>query len=207
MAGCAKLHKSGFGDPYHYLSGSLNFANPLSGLDQLFHGSNGLHGWGSPAAADPVLYYVRGFDPTSQRFLYEVNPRFGNTRPALGALYNPFRVTLDFSFSLNGNTARQQLEVYLRPTRSAPGVRPPADTILHRLRSTSISGISPYYWIIDNADSLLLTPAQLTRIEAAPYDAPRSSIRFMNRWPRIWPQCRLTMTWMTSCVACETASV
>ncbi len=153
-----------FGDNYHYLNGSLNFANPLSGLDQLLHGSNRLRGWGSPAAPDPTLYYVRGFDPVAQRFIYDVNPRFGNTRPSLGALYNPFRVTLDFSFSLTGNAAKQQVEVYLRPTRGAPGVRPPADTILRRLLSTGVSGTSPYYWLVANADSLLLTSAQLTAL-------------------------------------------
>jgi hypothetical protein len=113
------------------------------------------------------LYFVRGFDQSAKRFIYEVNPRFGNTRPSVAALYNPFRVTLDVSFSLTGDVGKQQLEVYLRPTRGADGSRPPADTILRRLRSTGMSPVSPHFWIRANADSLLLSPEQVTAIEAA----------------------------------------
>lgn len=155
-----------FGDRYHYVTGSINFANPLAGIDQALHGGDHLHGWGLPAAPDPTLYFVRGFDPAANRFLYEVNPRFGNTRPSVAALYNPFRITLDVSFSINGNVQKQQLSVYLRPTRGAPGQRPPADTILKRLHSTGASPVSAYYWIIANADSLLLSPEQLTAATA-----------------------------------------
>jgi hypothetical protein len=150
-----------FGDLYHYVQGSVNFANPLSGLDDLLHGANHLRGWGAPAAPDATLLYVRGFDPATRQFIYEVNPRFGNTRPSLGAFLNPFRVTLDFTFSLTGNAQRQQLNIFLRPTRSAPGQRPPVDTVLKRLRSTGATPLSPYYWMIANADSLLLSPEQM----------------------------------------------
>jgi hypothetical protein len=156
-----------FGNQYHYLRGSINFSNPLSGLDQLLHGGSRLRGWGAPAYPDPTLYVVRGFDPTTQRFTYEVNPRFGNTRPSLGALLNPFRVTLDFAFTLNGNIARQQLEIYTRPTRGAPGVRPPADTILRRMLPNGPAPIVLFSWIIANADSLLLTRTQLADIRSA----------------------------------------
>ena len=155
-----------FGDVWHSVAGSVNFANPLAGLDQLLHGGDHLRGWGLPAAPDPILYYVRGFDPTRTRFIYDVNPRFGNTRPSLGAVLHPFRVTVDISFTLNGNVAKQQVMVYLRPTRNAPGARPPADTILRRLRSTGISAASPYYWLLANADSLLLSPEQLNALTA-----------------------------------------
>ena len=31
---------------------------------------------------DNQLLYVRGFDQQAQRFIYQVNPRFGNTSPA-----------------------------------------------------------------------------------------------------------------------------
>ena len=74
-----------FGDLWHSVAGSVNFANPLAGLDQLVHGGDHLRGWGLPAAPDPILYYVRGFDPAAKRFIYDVNPRFGNTRPSVSA--------------------------------------------------------------------------------------------------------------------------
>ena len=155
-----------FGDVWRYVNGSINFANPLAGIDQLLHGGDHLRGWGLPASPDPILYYVRGFNPTAKQFIYDVNPRFGNTRPSVSALYSPFRITVDISFSLNGNVSKQQLEIYLRPTRSSPGVRPPADTILRRLRSTGISAASPYFWIMANADSLLLSREQVAELNA-----------------------------------------
>jgi hypothetical protein len=156
-----------FGDNFHYVTGSISFSNPLAGVDRLLHGGNGLHGWGIPAMPDPTLYLVRGFDQANKRFIYDVNPRFGNTRPSIAALYNPFRITFDISFSLNGNVARRQVELYLRPTRSAPGVRPPVDTIFRRLRSTGITPIDNYYWMLANADSLLLSREQVATITAA----------------------------------------
>ena len=152
-------------DIYRYVTGSINFANPLAGLDQLFHGGNNLRGWGLPAAPDPTLYYVRGFDPSTKQFVYEVNPRFGNTRPSISALYNPFRVTIDLTFSLNGNTQHQRVEQLLRPTRNAPGVRPPADTIVRRLTSGA-TPISPFYWVLANTDSLLLSRDQVAAVNA-----------------------------------------
>ena len=157
-------HRFG-GDAYHYVTGSINFANPLSGLDQALHGGNRLRGWGLPASPDPALYYVRGFDAATKQFIYEVNPRFGNTRPLLSALYNPFRVTIDISFSLNGNTQRQRVEQLLRPTRTSPGARPPADTIIRRLTSGPTPA-SPIYWVLNNADSLLLSREQLAAVNS-----------------------------------------
>ena len=156
-----------FGDRFHYFSGSINFANPLAGLDQLLHGANHLRGWGLPALPDPTLYYVRGFDQSTKQFIYDVNPQFGKTRPSLSALYNPFRVTIDISVSLNGNVLRQRAEQMIRPTRSTPNTPPPTDTIFRRLRSSGLSAPSPFYWIVANADSLLLSPEQLRAVTAA----------------------------------------
>ncbi|MEO6877678.1 MAG: hypothetical protein ABI205_04295 [Gemmatimonadaceae bacterium] len=62
---------------------------------------------------------------------------------------------------------RQTLEVYLRPTRGAPGVRPPADTILRRMHALGATPLSLYSWIIANADSLLLTRQQLVAFQTA----------------------------------------
>jgi hypothetical protein len=159
------LHE--FGDRWHNISGSINFSNPLAGVDQLLHGSNNLRGWGLSAMPDQRLYFVRGFDQSTKEFIYQVNPVFGKTRPELSALMNPFRVTLEINFALNGNVQRQQTDQLLRPTRAAPGARPPADTILKRLRSTGVSPASPLYWTINNADSLLLSAEQVGAVNAA----------------------------------------
>ena len=156
-----------FGDRFHYVSGAINFANPLAGADQLLHGGAHLRGWGLSALPDPTLYYVRGFDQSTRQFNYDVNPQFGKTRPSISALYNPFRVTIDLSFSLNGDVLKQRAEQMIRPTRGAPNSPAPADTIFRRLRSSGISAASPFYWIVSNADSLLLSPEQLGAVTAA----------------------------------------
>jgi hypothetical protein len=156
-----------FGDNFHYVTGAINFANPLAGVDHLLHGANHLRGWGVPAVPDPTLYVVRGFDATTRQFAYDVNPNFGATRPALAALYAPFRVTLEVSFSLSGDVGRHTLELYLRPTRSAPGERPPADTILARIESSGASPLTPYGWLLANSDSLLLSAAQVRAIQSS----------------------------------------
>src|SRR6185437_6191269 len=56
---------------------SIYLTNPLGGIDQLLHGSTNLHGWGAASFPDPTLLVVRGYDPQANRFLYDVNPRFG----------------------------------------------------------------------------------------------------------------------------------
>ena len=57
-----------------------SFTNVLTGVDLLAHGSNNMHGWGQQPQLDPNLFFVRGFDPATNTFKYDVNPRFGNSR-------------------------------------------------------------------------------------------------------------------------------
>jgi len=74
---------------------SLGIANPLTGLDALIHGSNNLHGWGAPSFTDPNLLFVRGFDPATNSYKYDVNPRFGANRQASALNLAPMQLTLD----------------------------------------------------------------------------------------------------------------
>jgi hypothetical protein len=46
----------------------------------LVHPDDRLRGWGQVRTPDQSLLFVRGFDPQTQRFKYEVNQRFGSTR-------------------------------------------------------------------------------------------------------------------------------
>ena len=89
---------------------SLYISNPLGGLDQLVHGNN-LQGWGNPAFPSPILYYVRGFDAANQRFLYTVNPRFGDTRSTNATTQQPFRVTLNVSMHYGPSQGTQARSV------------------------------------------------------------------------------------------------
>jgi hypothetical protein len=142
----------------------LNLSNPLAGLDQLLHGSR-LRGWGTPAAPDPVLLRVRGFDPEVQRFRYAVNPNFGATRLGTTPLRVPFRVTLDVSIDLAQPLPVQQLDKWLKPGRSGhAGPRLSAEDIRKRYaRNTP----DPYRAILQQTDSLLLTRAQVEALQAA----------------------------------------
>jgi hypothetical protein len=145
---------------------SLNIANPLGGLDQLLHGSNDLHGWGSAPLIDGTLYRIHGFDPASQRFIYEVNPRFGATNPSTTTLRAPFRVTLDIRVNYGHSAAEQELDLNLRIKPPLAGTRASLDTIRNRyegsMGSTGFSDI--YKLMIHFADSLAISQAQMAAI-------------------------------------------
>jgi Carboxypeptidase regulatory-like domain len=148
---------------------SLNLANPLAGLDLLFHGSDALHGWGSQAQPDQTLLYVRGFNATNKSFIYEVNRRFGATSPQTTAFLNPFRVTIDMQFDLSRDRDVQGVEISLRPPRGQKTGRANADTIKMRFLS-GVSSNGPqdvYKYILSLKDSLALSREQITKLEAA----------------------------------------
>jgi carboxypeptidase family protein len=100
---------------------SLGIANPLTGVDALLHGSNNLHGWGAPSFADPTLLYVRGFDPTSQTYKYDVNPRFGANRQASALNLAPMQLTLDVRLDVGPERERQDLFLRMRAGRGGRG--------------------------------------------------------------------------------------
>jgi Carboxypeptidase regulatory-like domain len=142
---------------------SLNLTNPLGGLDQLLHGANSLHGWGTAAAPDRTLYTVRGFDPATNRFLYTVNPRFGSTNPSSSTLRAPFRLTLDVQLDVARSIPEQQLDRWLRPGRAGrPGPKLPAAEFMRRYQRTVPD---PYGELLQATDSLLLSNDQITRIQ------------------------------------------
>jgi hypothetical protein len=143
---------------------ALALVNPLGGLDQLFHGSHDLRGWGSPSTPDPVLYTVRGFDPSAKRFTYEVNPRFGSTRGLTNAFRTPFRVTLDISIDLTRDVGLQHMDRWLRPGRAGhAGKR----LSVAELRARYVRTVpDPYQGILEESDSLLLTRDQSDSLAA-----------------------------------------
>lgn len=141
-----------------YTTVALSLVNPLGGLDQLLHGSNHLRGWGTPSTPDGVLYTPRGFDRTTQRFSYEVNPRFGSTRGLANAPRVPFRITLDISINLTPDITLQQMDRWLRPGRAGrPGKRLGVADLEKRYERNVPD---PYKGILAESDSLLLTRDQ-----------------------------------------------
>jgi hypothetical protein len=172
------------GDRFDRFNFALNFTNPLGGLDQLLHGSDDLHGWGTAAAPDPVLYSVRGYDPMANRFKYEVNPRFGSTAPSVNTIRAPFRLTLDVTMDISPSLPQQQVSRWMTPGRNGhPGARLTKDELVSRLRRTVPD---PYTTLLgDQSDSLLLTNDQVTRIRqlAAARTVKMDSIFFaLSTW-------------------------
>ncbi len=100
---------------------SLGIANPLTGIDALVHGSSNLHGWGAPSFTDPTLLFVRGFDPTTQQYRYDVNPRFGASRQGSALNLAPMQLTLDVRLDVGPERERQDLFLRLRNGRGGKG--------------------------------------------------------------------------------------
>jgi hypothetical protein len=134
---------------------------------------NGSKTW--VASPDPVLYRVRGYDAASNRFKYETNARFGDTRSSRTINLNPFRITLDVSIDLGKNTNVQQVERYLKPGRTQPGPKMTADSIKYRY---SRNVTDPYEDILEETDSLLLSKEQVAQLKEArvPYRARVDSL-------------------------------
>lgn len=88
------------------LSTTLSLVNILSGLDALAHGGNTV-GWSQSGTPDPVLLYVRGFDPIAKAFRYAVNPGFGSPRGSVGTPTSPFRIDLELKWAFGPSQQKQ----------------------------------------------------------------------------------------------------
>ena len=124
-----------------------------------------MRGWGSPSSPDPVLFVPRGFDAGAQRFRYDVNPRFADTRPNRAVFREPFRIVIDFSLQLSTDYGLQQLRRAVEPVKTSEGWRRrSADSIAAFYLSSSSS---VYKALLEESDSLLLTRAQVTALKQA----------------------------------------
>ena len=139
---------------------SFNVANVLNGFDRLLNGEDGLKGWGAqvnPGSNGPLLF-VRGFDANTNAFKYEVNERFGSTRPSQTTQRSaPVTFTMQVGWDLAPPREQQQLLQQLDRGRSRPGNKPS----LQQLRQTANVGlINPMQQILQQADTLKLTRRQ-----------------------------------------------
>jgi hypothetical protein len=155
---------------------ALFFSNALGGLDQLIHGADHMHGWGTFAMPDPILYSVRGFDPATQHFEYTVNSRFGDTRPKATLYRTPFRVTLDISVNLGPDPYESFVKRWLRPGRH--GFQGPRMTAAAIKRNYDRMIQDPYQAILEESDSLLLNRTQVDSLVPAQtsYRSVRDSV-------------------------------
>lgn len=133
---------------------SLGIANPLTGIDALVHGSNNLHGWGAPSFVNPNLLFVRGYDPSTQSYIYEVNQGFGSNRQLSAANLAPMQLTLDVRLDVGPERERQDLFLRMRPGRGGKGNKANEQQIkLQYERSYP----NPFEQMLRQADSLGLS--------------------------------------------------
>ena len=148
---------------------SFQLANPLGAADLLINGSDNLRGWGQMPIPDQSLLYVRGFDPQTQRYRYDVNQRFGATSPSTSAFRNPVTLTAMMRFDLGPTRERQLLTQQLDRGRRTQGTRA-AEPMLRAVYGNGGGLPNPLAAILRQQDSLRLTSAQA------------DSIATMNRW-------------------------
>jgi hypothetical protein len=156
------LDRAKFGIPQR---GALSFSvsNPLGAADMLLNGSGNLRGWGQTPFPDPSLLYVRGFDAQTQQYQYEVNRRFGQSRPQFVSMRSPVTLTATMRYDLGPTRERQSLAQQLRSGRSQPGMRMP-EMMYRTLGSSGIT--NPLATILRQQDSLELTSLQADSIAA-----------------------------------------
>ncbi|HLL83600.1 MAG TPA: hypothetical protein VK420_13135, partial [Longimicrobium sp.] len=147
------------------VTASLFLANLPGAADQLLHGSGGLRGWGTQPTPDPVLYTVRGFNPTDRSFRYEINPRFGEPRSTLSAFGSPFRVTLDVRVNIGKGQDRQAAERIVRVARTfadSQSVRP------DEMKKLAFPGrqVGNAEQVLNMREQLALTAEQVTALTA-----------------------------------------
>jgi len=104
---------------------SMSLLNPLAGLDLALHGSDHLIGWGQPNRIDNTLLYVTGFDPSTNRFLYQVNERFGDQRSSQSTVVQqPFQLSLTMRYTVGPDRQRDAMLAAQAAARGgAPGGR------------------------------------------------------------------------------------
>jgi hypothetical protein len=148
---------------------SFQISNPLTAADLLFHGENKLHGWGQQVAPDQALLYVRGFDPQTSRYKYEVNQRFGATSVAQTAIRAPVMLTAQLRFDVGPARERQTLTMMLDRGRTTPGTKVP-EPMIKAMYSQNIGVSNPMAQLLRWADTLKLTQTQADSVAA------------LNRW-------------------------
>src|SRR5207302_9088698 len=144
---------------------SVLTVNLMGGLDEWRHGAGNLRGWGYASAPDPVLLYVRGFDPATARFRYAVNGRFGASSAGNGGVTVPFQIGLQARLTLGPNRLRDRLRASdHRPTAGPDGAAAALDSGSPAPARQSLA--NPIARILSFRDSLGLSAEQVAALPA-----------------------------------------
>jgi hypothetical protein len=129
----------------------------------MLNGAGNLKGWGQNPFPDQSLLYVRGFDPATQRYRYEVNQRFGATRPQFLTLRSPVMLTASIRIDLGPTRERQTLMPQLSAISASEGRGGRgAGQFLRAAGANSLA--NPLAAILMSQDSLELTSLQADSI-------------------------------------------
>jgi len=142
---------------------TFSLTNPLGGADLLVNGSNGLKGWGQSATPDQSLLYVRGFDPATQQYRYEVNQRFGATRPQFLTLRSPVMLTASIKIDLGPTREAQSLAQQIGSGRTLPGTKLP-ESFFRQIGAGAVP--NPMATVLRSQDTLQLSSLQADSIAA-----------------------------------------
>ena len=141
---------------------SLQLQNALVGIDQLLHGSDDVRGWGQPVIPDRTLLFVRGFDPTTERFRYQVNEHFGVPSGRNSAYRIPFQIGLQGRLAVGTDPRSQQVRQIFGGANGRAATRQDYVARMQRLVP------NPFLRTValDDSLALALTPEQKTRLLA-----------------------------------------
>jgi hypothetical protein len=142
------------------LTFALVAVNPLAGLDQLLHGTDKLHGWGQPNRPDATLLYVRGFNTSTNNYVYQVNERFGDNAATRNAFRSPFMIGLTARLQVGPDRQREMMQGALNALNNRGG----AAGFDFRLIMERISP-NPVKDLLRRRDSLKLTDLQVVRLQ------------------------------------------
>jgi arginine repressor len=137
---------------------TFDINNPLGAADILMHGENNLHGWGQNSSPDQALFYVRGFDPTTRSYKYDVNPRFGSTNPQFQQFRSPVTLTMALKIDVGPSRERQRLTQELDRGRLHEGFKLPASILKAQYGSGGV--LNPMAQMLRQSDTLDLTGSQ-----------------------------------------------
>jgi hypothetical protein len=137
---------------------SFQIANPLAAADVIMHGDAHLHGWGQPFIPTSQLLFVRGFDPVTKTYKYDVNPRFGATALSQSAIRAPVTLTALLRVDVGPARERQDLTQLLDRGRTTQGTKAPEPLLRAFYGSGGV--MNPMAQILRQADTLELDGTQ-----------------------------------------------
>ena len=150
---------------------SFTMSNPIGAADLLLHGQDRLRGWGQTPFVDQSLLFVRGFDPLTSRYRYDVNQRFGSTSASQTTTRTPVVLTMQVSYDLSPTRDWQNLRQQLDRGRSRAGakmteaqVRQMSSNFFPNPMASMLQSMEALHLTRKQADSLATMSRRYTRL-------------------------------------------